>query len=399
MNRSILNPRFVVLTGLLIRLLVIPFTLNWDLWANTRLADTFDLKQLDKFYEEPIAAYPPPTYIWLKSSLNIIKLINGNAFNLWISDSDFGSITNPLLYRYLALIKLPYLIVEIACAFLFSSLFKARQKLFAYMLWWWNPAVIFLVSAWTNIDVFVILFVLLSIKAFQSKRLMLSAAFMSTGVTFKILPVFFLPFLILAIPRISRKIVATLVCVAFVIAGHIPVLPVLASYVNHAIIGGYRDQVLFSILAIGPDRTIIVVYLLYFLLLFLFLYIKETERQSRLVSYIFGVLVIIFSFSRFSLQWFIWLVPFLNIIIIKFWKLRWYPVMAYGVFFLMIFFSQASLNIGMLNPLEATLWRLDYPWKQILGEKNLVTLFNTLHTVFSAGLIFAGINILKEEMI
>ena len=63
----------------------------------------------------------------------------------------------------------------------------------------------------------------------------------------------------------------------------------------------------------------------------------------------------------------------------------------------MIFLSQLSINFGMLGPVEPSLWRFDYPIKNLLGEKQLNIFFDTFHTLFAASLIYLGIKIYKSR--
>jgi len=54
----------------------------------------------------------------------------------------------------------------------------------------------------------------------------------------------------------------------------------------------------------------------------------------------------------------------------------------------MVILSQASLNIGMLAPLEPTFWLLDWPVKQKLGTEMTMRLLNGLQSIFAASLIW-----------
>lgn len=395
---SYLNPRFIVTVGLLIRFLVIPFTLNWDLWANTRVSSTFGFNNLNTFYKEPLAVYPPLMYITLKSSLLAIKPFAGNMIDQWFKDEDISSVSSPNIYRYLFLIKIPYLLFDLATGFLFVKLFEKKKSILAYLVWFWNPIIIFLTCAWANVDIFAIFFIVASLWAHQKKRYLWGSAFLTLGISYKLFPIFLLPFSLMATPSPKKIIKSSFFCLLILLITHIPIFFSLKTYLEHAIIGGYRDLILFYVLPIGINRYLITVYLFYFLLFFNYLLIDKDKRNDWFGIYNFLVLAVIFSFSKFSLQWFLWLVPFLNIFTLLYHRLRPHVLVLYALYILMILFTQTSLNLGMLGPLLPSLWRIEYPLKSLIGAGQIDTLFNTLHTVFSACLILMGYYLLKKKI-
>ena len=62
-------------------------------------------------------------------------------------------------------------------------------------------------------------------------------------------------------------------------------------------------------------------------------------------------------------------------------------VLTYLSFIAMILFSQSSLNIGMLAPIEPTLWMLAWPLKNKIGGQVYVFI-SLAHTALAASLVW-----------
>ena len=60
----------------------------------------------------------------------------------------------------------------------------------------------------------------------------------------------------------------------------------------------------------------------------------------------------------------------------------------YGSYFGLIILSQASLNFGMLAPIEPTVWLLDWPLKEKIGEELTYSLLNLVQSCFAAVLLW-----------
>lgn len=377
----------ILLIGFIIRLIIAPFTLNWDLLANTHISVNYLSQSWAEIYNNPLSVYPPLMYMTLSSFIRIISPLFPPGFSPWIASDNLTAISFPFIYRTLLLLKLPYIIFELASALLFAKIFAGEKQNRVLFLWMVNPVSLFVISAWTNVDAFPIFFIIASFFLAARAKFLLSSLALGIAAAYKLYPILFFPFLLFSVEGVRKKVLMIILFLFPVFFTHFPVLN-LPQYYNHAITGGYSKLILFSILPIGPNRALIYFCIFYFLLFFHYLTVKKNAASFLIFSF-FSVIAM-FTFSLFSLQWFIWLIPFLLFTQIKSAKI--FPVMffLYLGYFGLVALSQASLNIGMLSPLEPTLWNLEWPLRQKIGSEQIFLLSNITHSAIAASLIWIG---------
>ncbi|KKS83630.1 MAG: hypothetical protein UV59_C0035G0012 [Candidatus Gottesmanbacteria bacterium GW2011_GWA1_43_11] len=359
----------ILILGLLLRLLVMPFTLNWDLLANTRLIATWNTLPLAEFYKQPLAAYPPLIYSILNTVLVITGKIFGYDFWNWLHATDLALLTHQHTFRYLFFLKLPFVCIEVLTGILFSRLFARPLQNRALMLWLLNPLIIFTVSIWTSVDIIPVALLIVSLYLAKHNRFILAAAALGFGGALKLFPLFVFPLLFIQVSGWRRKAQVTVAALLPFLLAHLPVLT-LPAYWQHTATGGYSDQVFFASLPIGPDRSLIFYYFFYTLILFYFNQFTS-KNQRPLIFFSFFVFLPLFIFSRFNLQWILWIAPLLILVSLQN-NVRKLPL----------------FNIGMLAPLEPTFWLLDWPVKQKLGTEMTMRLLNGLQSIFAASLIW-----------
>lgn len=138
----------IFLLGLLIRLLVMPFTGHWDIRGINFAVYNLPFKGITNVYE--VAAkgkvdyavdvnfgrdyfiYPPLNYFTLGGFMTLLKPFYGSEFVNWIEGygNDLLSvITHPHVWRYLFLMKLPYLFFDILLlTFLLKFFSKPKEQ-------------------------------------------------------------------------------------------------------------------------------------------------------------------------------------------------------------------------------------------------------------------------------
>jgi len=377
----------IIILGIIIRFLIIPFTFNWDLWANTSVATGFTFASAEEFYLNPLAVYPPMIYAILKFWLHLALPFIGSYLSLFTHIGSISAVTSPYIFRTLFVIKLPYMILEIICAFFFSQLFKGQKARGALLFWMLNPFSIFLISGWTNVDVIPVFALLLSLVLYQKNRRLLSSLALGVSVSFKLFPIFIFPFLFISLKNWKERILSLFLFMVPIIFSHISVITA-SSYLQHAITGGYSRKIFFSLLPIGDNRAILPFLLIYFLM-FLFS-LSDKGRQKPFIAFSFIALIPLFAFSMFNLQWFFWLLPFLIYYQIQLPETKIPLFFIYLSFSGLVILSQMSLNLGMLIPIEPTLITYGWPLKDIIGADNLFLSLNILHTFLAACLFWTG---------
>lgn len=381
----------IILLGLILRLIIAPFTLNWDFLANMHLAAKMDTQSLSEFYKDPLANYPPLMYKTLSVIYNFTRTFSGNLIDNWFAADNLTAVSSVYIFRILFLLKLPFIIIDIACGVIFSRLFNVGKRNVALLAWMVNPISLYLVAAWTNVDITTLLFILLNFYFFSKNKFLLSVFALGMAVSFKFFPLFFVPFLIFSTNNWKKRIIYALTLALPVITTHLAVIGV-PNYFNQLLAGGHSRSVLFATLPIGADRALIYFYFIYFIV---FLYYLSVKTKNYFIFSLFSI-VPIFAFSKFNLQWFIWLLPLVLYSQVKSEKLSPNIILLYASFFFLVLLSQASLNIGMLAPIDATLWNLEWPLKKIFGDENIFSMLNMVHTLFAASLIFLSYRIFKN---
>lgn len=394
LNHLLTDTLSIILLGLILRIVVAPFTLNWDLLSNAQQTSQFSHQSLSEFYKNSLSVYPPLMYQTYSFYLSVIRSIFSDIFNAWFSTANISAITFPYIFRIIFLLKLPFLTADLASGIIFSRLFENSKRKIALLLWMISPVSLYTVSAWTNVDIIPIFFILLSFFLFYKKKILTSAFILGLAVSYKIFPVFLLPFLIFTQNQWRKKAAVLTVGILPVILTHLSVIGI-PQYFQHTMSGGYSSQILFSLLPIGPNRSLIYFYLFYFLLFFHYLDKKHTYYTYFIYSLL--SLVPIFIFSFFNLQWFLWILPLLLFYQVNSQRPTIFVVIVYISYFALALLSQASLNIGMFAPIDQTLWKLDWPQKSLLGDKQLFTFLNTIHSLLAAALIFMSYQLIKQD--
>jgi hypothetical protein len=145
LKTKVLSNRFlisVVLLGLLIRLLLMPFTLHIDPRFTGDIATFPSAVQVWNSPERASRTflYPPLFYHTLSAYLRLIQSFVPQLLTMPISgpEAQFNWLSSPLVFRYLLVLKAWYLLPDLAIAFLLWRLWrrepaKARAGLFS--LW------------------------------------------------------------------------------------------------------------------------------------------------------------------------------------------------------------------------------------------------------------------------
>ncbi len=375
----------ILSVGFLLRCIIAPFTLNWDLLANTKTIYSWSQLSSREFYEQPLATYPPLTYHTLSFFLRSSMVLLGPNFTKWVNLPDLFLLTDPYIFRYLFAIKLPYILLELTTAFFFSKIFALRLQSKALLFWMLNPIALFTLTAWTNVDVLPILCMVLGIYFYLRRgSIVWSAVSFGFGVAFKLFPIFAVPFFLLTLRSWRQRVFAAALIALPVALTHYPLLKV-SAYWAHVIFGGQSQNVFyFSAIPLGLDRVLLFFYFSYALILFHFSTVSR--RKTLLPLYMWCSLLPIFLFSKFNVPWMYWLIPLLIMHLIS-QKALSFSHSLYIFYFLIIFLSQASLNIGMLAPLEPTLSTLDWPVRDVLKSGQTNNLLSICQSIFSAALI------------
>ena len=248
--------------------------------------------------------YFPLTYFVLGGYQAIVSPILGAGFNSWLANASANSVvTDPNIFKYLLILKLPYLILDIILAYLIMGFFENKEdKKKAFIFWLFNPFTIVLLYAYSNVDIFPVILTVLAFLMLKKQKLFTASLLLGVASGFKLYPLLFVPFLFLSGRSIREKII---LAVTPVITFGLIVLPFISgAFFQSALVSGLTTGIFtsnFSTLAVAV----------------LFFYAVLIDKKINLLNYWIALFLIIFSFTLFHIQWLLWIAPFLVILSVK----------------------------------------------------------------------------------
>lgn len=324
--------------------------------------------------------YFPLTYLTLGSYQAIVHPVLGSGFDSWLSDAGSNSIVeNPAIFKYLIALKLPYLLCDLAIAYILYKYFddkKLGKK--AALIWLFNPFTIVLFYIFSNVDIFAVLLTLLALLFSKKNNYGMAGVLLGIAAGFKLYPILFVPFLMLKKDNwLDRlKIAMGPAVLLFFI-----VLPFFGSaFISSALISGLSTRIFNPGLPIGFEETIIPGL---FGITALFFYAFFSKERS-LLKYWTAVLVLIFAFSHFHIAWLAWLAPFAVIYAVK------YPRLGMSIFFASItaflippLYQDRYMSVSLLRAYTTLYDTLPTPYSVLQNIFDPVSLQSILHTAFA----------------
>jgi len=164
----------VLLTGLVVRLILMPFAAHSDLmhiyWGAHMIAYHQKLVGFQVVLQYAHAGYlmlitpliSPVDSIWT----HLANYPTSNPFVglVFSAQSWFDFISHPQIFRTLFLLKLPYLFFDLGCALLLYCLGSDRTRSrVMFRFWWFNPILIFAVYVFGRHEVIALFFIILSL--------------------------------------------------------------------------------------------------------------------------------------------------------------------------------------------------------------------------------------------
>lgn len=356
----------ILLLALFLRITVMSITLHSDLlglvvggWllADKGITDIWSYylslpkgHELVKSFTTSFFPYPPLTLFTFGLWVKIINPLSDGQFLSTLFEHLSWVLTNRGLIWHIFLFKLIYLPFDFGIGWLLWKSFKKdSERKQALLLWLFNP-VVFYSLAMGNFDLIPTFFVVLSLYFAQKKQLLSSSLALGVGAAYKMFPLLFLPliFVLSKKPQLKLKVL---------FLGLAPLVLSILPFWNSA---AFRSVVLFSPLTqkflsakimISENSGISIV--LMGLAALYFLFAHYGGRTQDLWRYGLAVLLVVFGFTDYHLQWFVWLMPFLIMALIlrrfSFWKMA---ALLVGCWAVLVTFASPDLHLGLLVPLK-----------------------------------------------
>src|SRR3989344_526360 len=307
------------LFAILIRLMLMPFFFHPDIktynYQSSFLKEgvfniyIYLIDNREKLTLKEEFVYFPLTYFFLGGYQILSTPFLGNNFSDWLSDGSAGAIDKVGVFRYLFILKIPYLIFDLAIPFLLIKLFNDfKLKRQVFILWLFNPFSLGLIYIFSNVDIIPLFFSLISLLLFINKRIILSGLFLGLAASFKAYPLIFVPFMFIFLGNTKERlkfvtiIVSTvLLCILFFWSNE---------FIHSALISSLTTRIAFPNIPIGFGESLMVGIIS---LLILFLTGLINKNVSKVWDYLLAALLLIFSTIHYHIQWLLWIMPFVVI--------------------------------------------------------------------------------------
>src|SRR3989344_4054874 len=157
----------ILLIGFTLRVIIGTFTLNWDFLRITQITAKIFTAPISDIYKDPLSLYPVLTY-WTRYAFILLTkpFLTINFFPL-INQGDMSFISSSYIFRFLFILKLPFILLELFTAYIFSKLFVKEAQNKILLSWMLNGVALYTIAAFTNVDVFPVFFIVLAVYFFR----------------------------------------------------------------------------------------------------------------------------------------------------------------------------------------------------------------------------------------
>lgn len=406
---SELNITRLFILAVLIRLLIMPFyfhpdikTYNWQ--ASFLKKGVFNVytyliqnKELLPFKEEFV--YFPLTYFFLGTYQIVATPVLGSNFQSWLSDASTQAAERIGVFRYLFILKIPYLILDLIIPFLLIRFFKdVKQKRDVFIFWLFNPATIAIIYIFSNIDIIPVTLSLISLLLFRNKRILFSGLVLGLAAGFKAYPLLFLPFFLLFENKFTELVRMLVVSIGVLIVIIAPFWS--TAFLNSALISGLTTRIAFPGIALGFGESLMVG-VITLSALFLLGLTESEKRKDGIWLYLLLVLLLLFSSIHYHIQWLLWIMPFLAIFYVFQKKLgRLGLVWLSLAFMIPLLYDDKSMSVSVLSVISPLYNLLPTPFiilQQIYDPFMLQGVIHSIMFSISLVLVIRSYKFIKHE--
>lgn len=389
-----LNLLPVLILGIIIRLLLMPFYFHPDIktyhfqssFLKSGVLNIYSYLE-EKKAESPIKeefVYFPLTYYSLGFYQIVATPLLGANFDSWVKDASQTYLKDPLSFRYLVLLKLPYLILDLLISILFLKLFQTTQeKRLAFKLWLLNPFTPVLIYVFSNVDIIPVFLSLLSFYLLIKDQKILSAIFLGVASGFKVYPLLLLPALISYQKDIRQKVIYTLTALGTLTALILPFL-FQPGFKEAALVSGLTTRALLSKLDIGFGESLILPIIAVALIT---IYLIK-NNSPRVFINAFTLLAVFLSLIHFHIQWLLWVAPFAVYLSVKYKITKELAIISVLAFLIPILYEDRFMSFGLLSPISLYFNLLPLPQTVAAKIYDPHSLMSILHSLLAALVLF-----------
>lgn len=399
-DKAILN---ILILGVLLRLLVMPFLFHPDIKVYN-FQSSFLQKGVLNIYEYlskekerlPLKeefVYFPLTYYLVGGYQWVISPLLGSNFHNWLSNASSGEVYP--VFRYLFFLKVPILIFDLLCGFVLANLFEQSKRRLAFSLWLLNPFLIWILYVFSNVDIYPVFFILLSILMLKKEKYLSSGLFLGIGAAFKAFPLLLLPVLFFYPKSLKNKLKVLMASLGFFVLILAPFLSS-ESFRQSTITSGLTTRLLILNINMGFGESILVG-IGVLMAVFGTLYFKERIILSEVMDFTLVVFLLTLSFIHFHIQWLLWVIPGLVYLSVKNQKLGnfgWF-ILAIGVLIPMLY-EDKFMTTSLYSLINENFSLIPVPFGILSKIYDPYMVQSVLHTVFATFSVLLSVNLLRE---
>ena len=308
------NLIFFVLLALLIRILWIPFTLHTDLRFTGDIIE-FNFKAFTAQSSDVRNLwYPPIFYFSIRLIQSVISPEGLFFFHLpnQGKEAQIAILSAPEIFRTLTLLKSWYLIFDLGVAFVLWKLMNDEDKRAALLLWLFCPLVIYNAYFHGQFDLVPVFFVVLGLLYAKNSHANWGVLFLGIGTNFKYYPfLFLLPLIIIYAKTWKARL-------KLLLWGILPLIVLTIPHIQNSIkLNKYPQWFFKASYDLGFGAQVYFFFIFYAVLLWYLFYNNPRSFESFWRT-CFAILLIYYQFSYFDLHYWIWVVPFAIIYLVKY---------------------------------------------------------------------------------
>jgi len=334
------------LTGLLIRLILLPFFYQRDILSTyQRAGQTVFGGVLGADFQQFITHIIHSVHLFLiKPLIPDVSYLSSILLNTdsWVSWIDFNNYL--YVYRVIALFKFPYLVLDIACMFLIMRLMydnDAEKRLRAFKYWAFNPIVIFVIYFFARHDIIGVFITLAALLLAKYNRKYWSIAVLAFAIAVRFFPIMILPILIFYLARKKRDYV---ILFSIGIAGLGAVEAFSHFYFGRSVIFSLLNTQHFDYILSPKLQLIIHDNIFLFIAAYLILVLSFIHQKKKtfvlFLNYCALTYLLYVSICYFHPQYLLWTVPFLILIFVRKNSLYYYQWIQFGLLmFILIYWG------------------------------------------------------------
>lgn len=390
--------QYFLVLAILLRLLLMPFFYHPDIktyhfqvsFLQNGVWDIYTYLTTNKAHlslKEDFT-YFPLTYFFLGGYQILISPLLGDNFMSWVGNASESAIENVGVYRYLFLLKLPYLVADVAMAFLLTLFFiDLNKKKEVLIIWLFNPISILLIYLFSNFDVLTVLMAMISLLLLKQNKIILSGVFLGIAAGFKVYPLIFLPFYFIYANNIKQKL---LIVFSSLGTFGLIVLPYLnsAAFRESTLTSGIANRIISGGLDIKFGESLLPGVVGIGLLMFVFYDIKN-KTNEKLWQLLLSVLLIVYSSIHFHIQWLLWSMPLAILVVIQNRELqKLYFVLLLIAIMIPLLYQDKYMSVGLYAAVSPLYNLLPLPFTVLEKFYTPYAMQSILHSLFLAGSIY-----------